>query len=437
MTEMSLICLNRGLISATCSGIAERYPLLSDLNRKGEVMIMENGYREIHIWDFPPTRTCVKISDNYRIKIINSFIYSFESWNTAIDFLNNKSQSYGLKMRYSPGSFTHWRNGTEKNKQRNIPLWVLLEISKRLSGTDNVNNDTMWEIEKNIIYYSAPGNSLKIENPKLPILITPEMVSIVFHLCGDGHIGKVGQGSNYRQVNKDGLFNVLSKIRNVFGNFSSNQKQIDDAKLIIPKIVTDIYQHIFHLNSCNWDIARIPQEIKNLPKEFLVAGLTAFIVDEGHIGDSIEIYSGNKNLLDDIGYIIDVLGYKRIGPKVKMRYGVDNCYRLYISVKSAQIFCDDIFSVANVFPTCSLVHKSKLLENIVRRQRRGYVKTKDGQTKHKIVSLLDNKNMTVTELSELLCISPSSTREHLWTLEKLEKVKRFEKGKHAIFWAKN
>ena len=73
------------------------------------------------------------------------------------------------------------------------------------------------------------------------------------------------------------------------------------------------------------------------------------------------------------------------------RYGIDNCYRLYLSVKSAQRFYDDIFSVVNAFPTCGLVHKSKFLENIVRRQRRGYVKTKDGQTKQKIVSCLTIK----------------------------------------------
>ena len=125
-----------------------------------------------------------------------------------------------------------------------------------------------------------------------------------------------------------------------------------------------------------------------MPKEFLVAGLASFIVDEGHIGDVIEIYSKNNGLIEDVKEIANRIGYNVHGPREKYRYGKFDCYRIYISVHNAQQFYDDIISVSKEFPTCTLVHKMPLLYNIVLRQRRGYSKTSDGFTKKKNLRLL-------------------------------------------------
>ena len=43
----------------------------------------------------------------------------------------------------------------------------------------------MRKIEKNIEYYTGTGKSHPILNPKLPLHLTPEMVSVIFHFMGD------------------------------------------------------------------------------------------------------------------------------------------------------------------------------------------------------------------------------------------------------------
>ena len=71
-------------------------------------------------------------------------------------------------------------------------------------------------IEKNIELYTSWGKSNPILNPKLPLQLTPEMVSVIFHFMGDGHIGDAPEEtSSYRQMNKQGLNNFLLKLRNI------------------------------------------------------------------------------------------------------------------------------------------------------------------------------------------------------------------------------
>lgn len=141
-----------------------------------------------------------------------------------------------------------------------------------------------------------------------PVNLTPELVSIIFHICGDGHIGGTGL-SHYAQVNEVGLRNFYAKLNNCFGD--AGKLKVEWFRCFIPEAIVDFYRHAFRLEKERWYNARIPQQIRGLPKPFLVAGLAAFIVDEGHIGgDIIEIYSGNVELLGDMKYIATKLGYR-------------------------------------------------------------------------------------------------------------------------------
>lgn len=398
---------------------------------------MANEYKEIHFWEFPPTRTFVKLNSKFRKGFFDAIMKEI-SFGEAAKILNEKSSDYSVKRSYHNGHLSSWKKGFKidygKKQVVNIPLWVLIELSKELSKNNDHRNRLMLEIEKNIISYSGLGKSLIITRPILPILLTPEMVSILFHLCGDGHIGVDNSTSSYTQLSAEGLRNFKIKLENTFGKFEICRNQFKEGHLLIPRIITDFYMRFFKVNDCGWDIARIPDEIKNLPENFLLAGLTSFLIDEGHIGDTIEFYSGNYLLLNDVRVIAIELGYNCTPIKKKFRYGKFDLYRFYISLKSAEKLYHDINRLAKEFPTCGLAQKSKNLNYIIERRKRKWLYRENGATKNMIISLLKDE-MTVKELAKSLNIGFSSTREHLYKLEKLGKIQKSGKIKQGFLWS--
>ncbi len=394
-------------------------------------------YKEIHIWEFPNTRTFIKLDDNFRRRLFLELRGKFTT-QEILNIINEKSKLYREKTNFNSGHICAWREGKKKSKNKissiNIPLWILIEFSKIIA--ENNYNDFLKQIEKNITSYRGLGKAKSIYNPRLPILLTPEMTSIVFHLCGDGHVG-IGEGtSHYRQVNKEGLECFIKKLKNIFGDFELTI--FEDSKVIIPRIITDFYMAYFKLNTLGWDIARIPNEIKNMENDFLLAGLTSFIIDEGHISsDTIEIYSKNKNLISDIRDVSIKLGYNVIGPKEKFRYGKFDSYRIYISTKSAKKFYNDIEAISKRFPTCKLAHKTKLLGIMIKRQNRPIKKTKDGETKKKILKLLEKSPRTTSQISVAFNIGNSSVREHMEYLKNQNKIQKNRiKGQRSIVFSK-
>ena len=221
-------------------------------------------------------------------------------------------------------------------------------------------------IERNVESYTSLGNSNPIRNPKLPILVNPEFVSLIFHFCGDGHLGNKRDCCSYKQKNKQGLTNVLNKLNNSFGYFDYSKSEFQNYRLNIPKPISDIYRNYFNLTSLNTFQARIPNSIKLLPKEFLLAGLCAFIVDEGHIWEVTTIYSKNKALLEDIMKIAVKCGYKCYDIKEKFARGKLDCYRFSISSSSYNELYSNILNLSNIFPTCNLAHKMEKLENQIK-----------------------------------------------------------------------
>ncbi len=390
-------------------------------------------YKEIHLWELPPeTRLIIKKELGYNL--ITQYIKFHKTWRTAAEYLNSISSLHGQKTNYYPGIFGHWRNGAEAKKgaSRGIPLWAAIEMSKFLSD-DSPDNKIMRQLEANLESYTTQGRGILIK-ARFPIKLTPELVSIVFHLCGDGHLAGKGDYSHYRQVNLQGLNNFSKKLHNCFGNFETSIAE--NSKIIIPKAISNSLKAYFRLNTCYWGVARISEEIKKLPKDFLLAGLTAFIIDEGHIGETIEIYSSNKELLQDIREIINKLGYIGYGPKIKKQPRGTH-YRVYISLKSAAKLYENIQELKKQFPTCGLAHKEHLLAKIVERQKRNLKKRPDGETQNRILSLLSDTNLNSLELRTKLHICGSTLREHLAKLEAQNKIKS-EKPERSccLIWSK-
>ncbi|MEW6221741.1 MAG: winged helix-turn-helix domain-containing protein [Candidatus Hadarchaeota archaeon] len=390
-------------------------------------------YEKVHLWDFPPSRVFVKLNEPCRRWLFDELHMRCQT-SHLLFILNTRCKAYGIGRRYNRGHIRTWKNGSKsdngKIKDARIPLWVLIEFSKLLSGSVNDGGTIMRQIEREVEYCAASGKSIPVRF-KFPLLLTPELVSVIFHLCGDGHIGTETDTSHYRQTNKTAFQNFARKLHNSFGDF--RETIVEDSKIIIPRIITDFYQHYFGINKCRWNTARIPKRIKALGREFLVAGLAAFIVDEGHVGDHLEIYSSNPNLLADIREIAQKLGHDSTDIHAKYRYGVLNGYRFLIKKQGALIFYKDVKDLSERFPMCGLAHKSACLELGVKIKKRGWQKMHNGVTKHNILSLLQSP-MTVQELSERILIPAASVREHLSQLRAAGKVRLFGKHGRRTLW---
>lgn len=318
-------------------------------------------YKNIHIWEFPLTRTFIGLNEEFRKKFFEKLKHKIGSRERILDYINECSKKYQLNRKYNSGHLSYWKIGKKKDKGKiktiNIPLWTLIEFSKVLSNENKLNNEFMKELEKNIIFYTGIGKSHKISNPKLPLKLTPEMISIIFHFLGDGHIGKKGEVSSYRQMNQIGLTNFLKKLNNVFGEFNYPIKEFNNGRLNVPKIITEFYNYYFKLPSTNTFDSFIPENIKNFNKEFLMAGLSSFIIDEGNVGEVITIYSKNKTLLEGIREIAIKCKYLCHPIREKYAYGKFDVYRFSISSKSYKKFYSDLAELSKTFPKCDLGHK--------------------------------------------------------------------------------
>ena len=198
------------------------------------------------------------------------------------------------------------------------------------------------------------------------------MVSVIFHFVGDGHIGKPNVCSSYRQMNKRGLNNFLEKLRNIFGDFEYSQGEYKNGRLNIPKIITEFYVYYFKLPDTDTFKAYIPDKIKAMNKEFLIASLASFIIDEGHVGEVITIYSKNKRLISDIHEIALKCNYLCHPIREKYAYGKFDVYRFSISSKSYKDLYEDLENITKSFPTCNLAQKQYLLNQRIQKLSVGY-----------------------------------------------------------------
>ncbi len=318
-------------------------------------------YKEIHIWEFHPTLTFIGLKKEFRIKFFKNLKEIKGSRKGLLHSLNKSSKKYGIKRKYNSGHLSYWKIGEKKDRGKikniNIPLWILIEASKIISK-DNYK-EVLRDIEQNIEYYTGTGKSHNITNPKLPLSLTPEMISVIFHFVGDGHIGRKTVVSSYRQMNNMGLNNFLKKLNNIFGDFNYPMREYKNGRLNIPKIITEFYKYYFKLPNTNTFEAYIPENIKKLNKQFLFAGLISFIVDEGHVGEVITIYGKNKRLMNDIREIGIKCKYICHPLREKYAYGKFDVYRFSISSKSYNKFYKDMLKISEKFPTCTLAQKTE------------------------------------------------------------------------------
>jgi hypothetical protein len=271
-------------------------------------------------------------------------------------YLISKARNYNVERTYySRRAISHWRRGTF------MPLWIALEF------LNMIKTYSLEEMENNVISYKCRSGKqiIPTNNNKrlLPIAITPEFVSIYFHLTGDGHVDFKKSIASYFQVNELAANNFIQKLKNCFGEFNVSYKK---SNVTFPIITVHIIKHWLEVEKFGSKNSIFPEKVSCLGDEFKLASFTALLVDEGSIEDEVSIGMTNYNVMKKLHETIKYLGY--FCSELKL-YGDVYSFNLYN--KSLDKFYIDLKKLKSKYPTCSLSNKSISFEILYEIHKRG------------------------------------------------------------------
>lgn len=356
-------------------------------------------------------------------------------------FLNKKSVKYGKKTSYGGSNVCDWKHGRKIKGERKVhwmPLWAALELSRLIHKNKKAERNFLSLMEKNVLGYKEYESGKPILSPILPVKVTPEFDSLLFHLMGDGCWGGKGKLASYRQIDAQNRENFYKKLKNIFGHFELNRYESEEEwKICIPSIFVRLIEKHYSLNTKN-SRRQVPQSIMEKGSMFKLAGLLAFMVDEAHVGDSIEIYASNRPLLKSLRSICCGLGYTGVKLDLKARAGYRrhkiNHYRLRISLNNVEKMLGHIQCISKEFPTCTLCSKQRYLELLARRRQLRRKKGQDAATKQEILRKLSDAEFEVKDLKKELLIGGQTIRGHLADLEHKNLVQKTGKKNGAFLW---
>jgi len=216
------------------------------------------------------------------------------------------------------------------------------------------------EIQNNILSYKAHHGKKIIPcfegKRTIPIMVTPEFESIIFHLMGDGHVRSIGS-SEYTQINAKNRKNFLYKLFNSFGDFEIPENSYADGRVLIPKIIINIIcdHYSVSYDDFKWNVSKMPLNLHH-DVSFKVAALSAFIVDEGHVSNrGIELYSSNKSLLSYMrNIVLDLDLFCSLIKNKKPHGSTKESYRFRIPKESSVKFLRMVELLEKEFPYCGL-----------------------------------------------------------------------------------
>ncbi len=289
------------------------------------------------------------------------------------------------------------------------------------------------DLEKNILAYRTTRGRCEIENPKLPVIITPLFDMIVGHIFGDGNSVKTEGRElyfNYRQFDKTYRDLFIKKVENIFGLIRYNHKYFDSLKRVyLPTIVSSIIANYYSLKSEDFlsDRCIIPDKMFSHSKEHLLAFLVSIIIDEGYIDSAqIVIALNNKNLIYDLSKICDILNYEY---KITQDKKIKEKWILYILADGTKTFWSDYLNLRKTYPLVDLGYKGNQIKDFILRKKKKWRTSAENVNKNSIIRLLKERSMTIKDLSKILLISRQGTRFHIKNLEKMDLVKIVGKGK--------
>jgi len=388
---------------------------------------MEQKFDEIHIWEFTLSDISINLESKFRASLFKEATKKFKTSKELALFLCGQGKKYGVIRTGLASRIRYWKNNT---KLFFIPAWIIFEVTNALEIPKEV-------VEDKIISYKTYHGSTNVVNPRLPILITPEFAALVANLMGDGtdkrSLTPLGSYTQYNPISRGRFY---KKILNVFGNLVPPTLSSDGKQVVLPSCLFLALKNYYKIKSFGSFESRIPQMLKNSPKEFRIAILSAFLVDEGSIYDNIILRVKNRELLSDLREIALSLGYNcsEIAYTKDKKFG-GYVFKFSISTFSAKKLLDDIKKLTESFPTCDLAHKQENLEHLVSLSRISGSKRKMGKTKEIIFECLKEPK-TVMEISKIVGIGRRTIRQHLGDMIKINKVMCCGTKGRAKLWSK-
>lgn len=305
---------------------------------------MNSNNQKINIWD---------LGNKINIKVSGSFI----------DFINdNIKENFGTKrnihrelVKHYEVSFSTFKDRMKKGYRYFIDLEILLNLCKILDIPLN-------ELQNNIIAYKTRRGHNYIENPKLPIEITPMFDMLIAHHIGDGNVINPKRGRipyfSYRQYDKVYRNLYIRKIESVFGKLKYKSDYFNNTtKIYFPVVGSDLMFKLYNLNTKSFlsKSARIPEEIFKKDLKHKLAFLIGIIIDEGCVDSNlITIRMKNEGLIYDLHKICNDLDYK-----TSIKKGKEDMFCLYILSKSMNKFYQDYQNLLNEYPEVNLGYKGE------------------------------------------------------------------------------
>ena len=365
--------------------------------------------KQINIWELG-VRINIKIRGEFLKKVKTILFKKYKTKRNAYNQIKSR-----INMVFVTFSSVLKENYHKKPYFTPIELWVnlcqIMEID-------------LHELQRNIIAYKTSNGPNYISNPILPIKITPIFDMIIAHNIADGTVKTPKQGRlpyfGYRQF--DPLFRELyiKKLEAIFGKINfKNDYYMNSTRPYCPPVIAQPFFNLYHLNTESFlsKQARIPSKILNKSKDYLLAVLIAFIIDEGGIDSTlICIKLKNVALTKDLYEICKKLGYKTT-LTTSGDYGSISILR-----DCMKNFFQDYKKALLKYPELTLGKFESKIENGFKIYSRSIYKTKGNRDL--ILHLLKNEDLTVNQIAQRINMTRQGVRFHVHKLEKANLIKR-------------
>lgn len=371
----------------------------------------------IHWWQFPLDLISIKLKRKFKDKFFEKAKENFVSVSKLASFLQRRSKLYGKNIT------TDYRIVWQYHKRAEyIPAWVIYEISKKIK----VN---LLKIEKNIQGYVSTGGKLYILEPKLPIKITPEFISIAIHGMCDGCVHK--NHLSYFQKERFGLKRFTKLLFNIFGKYKlSKYKRIHYFPTIFSAIITNYFRIPTYLSA----ESKIPTKILKGNDKEKIAVLLAVLHDDGNVCGAVRFLSSNKkfilnlkNITKSLDYKCNISIFKQKGKMTKDHY----C--LSLTYDSIQKFAQDCDKLISKYPDLDIGKKLKEVKDIIRFSQRSWKRRGKFETKRIIIKALNRGPKTAVELRKIVNINLWTVYHHLQQLMKLGQITKYKKGTQSKY----
>jgi len=316
----------------------------------------------------------------------------------------------------------------------NPKIIVLKQICKML-------NIKMKDLVERVICFNEPFRSF-IPIHSFPIKVDENLASLIGHSFGDGHIGISFEYTNKSKELLNEVIDSVNKlpIKNVKVIF--NHQPNKTPTLVFPKLVRDILVCAgAPIGNKITNNSEFPVWIKNGDNEIKKAFIRALFDDEGNVSSNriirfslskrVNLVNNLHLFFEEIKSILEDLGINGVRIKESESGNGKNGK----TVENLLTICG-FFNLKKFFEVIKFNHPKKmnLLQKLI--ENTEVIKLCNGETKKKIIDLLNNNSLTINEISKMIGFSWKTTWEHVKDLESQNLlIKNKVSNSRELYWS--